>query len=136
MYEKYVVSFFKSMGFYNEEYFNILKNNSKIINMPYEEIKDLVGCYLTNDGCKLILPKINNIFDVLIWIHEYSHALFPEDELEFFPNIMEAIFINNYIKDNKVKEELINKTKYEISVSESISHISGKKVKLILIGGI
>lgn len=131
--EKYVISFFKYMEFYNEEYFNMLKKNSKVIDRPYEEIKEFVGCYPTIDGCKLILPKIKTIFDVLIWVHEYSHALFPDDELEFFPNIMEGYFINYFIKDNELKQRIIEKTKNEIIMTESIPHIVGKKVKLSVI---
>ena len=133
MNEEYVLSFFKYMGFYNEEYFNMLKSNSKIINKPYEEIKDFVGCYPFEEGCKLILPKINSIFDILIWIHEYSHALFLDDESEIFPHIMEAYFINNFVTDFNLKQKLIDKIKKEISDTESTKHIVGKKIKLSLI---
>lgn len=133
MYEKYVIEFFKYMNLYNEDIFSKLEENTKIIDKPYNEIFDLVGCYKVNDSCKLILPKIYTIYDVLIWIHEYSHALFLEDELEIFPNIMEAYFLNKFIDNIELKKDIVNNTNEIIKNSESYNHIIGNKIKLHLI---
>ena len=122
-----VISFFKEMGFYNEEYFKLINKKTLVINKDYEEIKEFVGFYPEN--FKLILPKIKSNRDILIWIHEYSHALFPNDNDELFPNIMESIYINNYVS-KKEKEELKNKVLDEISHSNSNKHTLAKKMKL------
>ena len=84
-----IISFFESVGLYDKNYFDYLYQNSLIVDKPYSDIKDLVGCFITKDGCKLILPKIQSIYDELIYVHEITHALFLEDDSEIFPNIME-----------------------------------------------
>ena len=127
MYEE-LINFFKTIELYNEDYFNKIKVNTKTIDLPYEEIKDFVGCYKKdNEEFKLILPKLTDYYSMLIYIHEYTHCLFLDDEEEIFPNLMEAIFINKYIKDRKT---IIEKTKEEILKSTSEKHLIGKKVKL------
>ena len=127
-----IIEFFKNMNLYNEEYFNYLNDNTKVINKPYFEIIDFVGCYKMDDGCRLILPRINSFEDELIYVHEYSHALFPDDELEIFPNIMEALYINKYLDESK-KEDLINKLKSDIIKTIDENHLVGKKIKLMSI---
>ena len=119
--------FFKKMGFYNKDYFNKIKSRTLIIDDNYENIKEFVGFYPEN--FKLVLPKIKNTRDILIWIHEYSHALFPEDSSELFPNIMESIYINNYVNEEEkveLKDYIIN----ELANSNSMSHTISKKIKL------
>ena len=128
-----IINFFKQMNMYDEHYFNYLKQNTKIIDKPYNEIKEFVGCFKIDNKCRLVLPKINNINDELIYIHEYTHALFLDDELEIFPNIMEAIYINQNITDLNIKNQLIKKTKVEIENTDSFNHKIGKKVKLLSI---
>lgn len=133
-----VINFFKEIGLYNEEYFIKIKNNTIIFNKPYEEIKDFVGCYPIYDDSKivnfkLILPKIRNIYDILIYIHEYAHVLFIDDELEIFPNIMEGMFINKYILDSKLCNDMMIHTLQEINNSKSEAHIVGKRIKLLYI---
>lgn len=115
------------MGFYNKDYFNKIKSRTLVIDNDYENIKDFVGFY--PDNFKLVLPKIKNTRDILIWIHEYSHALFPEDSSELFPNIMELIYINNYVNEEEkveLKDYIIN----ELANSNSMSHTISKKIKL------
>ena len=135
---KAVIDFFKKQNLYNEQYFKKIEANTKIYDRSYEEIKELVGCFPIYDNenniidVKLILPKIKNIYDVLIYVHEYTHALFIEDENEIFPNIMEAIFINKYC-DEQTKAEIIEKTKTEILKETDENHIVGKKVKIMSI---
>ena len=119
--------FFKKMGFYNKDYFNKIKSRTLVIDNDYENIKEFVGFY--PDNFKLVLPKIKNTRDILIWIHEYSHALFPEDTSELFPNIMESIYINNYVNEEEkveLKDYIIN----ELANSNSMSHTISKKIKL------
>ena len=119
--------FFKKMGFYNKDYFNKIKSRTLVIDNDYENIKEFVGFY--PDNFKLVLPKIKNTRDILIWIHEYSHALFPEDTSELFPNIMESIYINNYVNEEEkveLKDYIIN----ELDSSDSMSHTISKKIKL------
>jgi len=130
-----VIDFFKEQGLYNEEYFKRIQENTKIYNKPYDEIKDFVGCYpIYNENneivnFKLILPKINDIYDVLIYIHEYTHALFIEKNDETLPNLMEALYINKYCS-KKIKREIVKKTKREIIKSKSLDHKIAKKIKI------
>lgn len=136
---KIVIDFFKEMELYNEEFFNEINKNTTIYDKPYEEIKDFIGCYpIYNNkdklvNFKLILPKINSIYDILIYIHEYTHALFIDDDSQIFPNIMEGIFINKYILDNKLHNDIIWHTLNEIKNSNSDDHIIGKRIKLFYI---
>lgn len=125
-----IINFFKKMNLYDEKIFANIKRNTKVIDKPYEEIMDFVGCFKKDDTFKLVLPTIKNIKDELIYIHEYTHILL-NDESEIYPNIMEAIYINNYLL--KEKEEMIKTTYAEIENSDSIDHIIGKKVKLLFI---
>ena len=126
--EKSIIHFFSKMGFYDKEYFEIIKRNTTIVNEDYEKIIDLVGFY--PKIFKLVLPKIKNYRDILIWIHEYAHALFPDDTDEIFPNLMEAYFINMFIDDKNIVNRLIEKTKEEINNSSDLDHIIAKKIKL------
>ncbi len=126
--DEYVLKFFKESGFYNKEYFNKLSKNTIIIDKNYEDIVDFVGFY--PDNFKIVLPKIKTISDVLIWIHEYSHALFPEDSSEIFPNLMEAKFINMYIDDKEIINELINKFQSIIDNSSCMEHVIANKIKI------
>lgn len=127
-----IIEFFKNMDLYDETYFNYLKENTKVINMPYRDIIDFVGCFKIDDyHCRLILPKINSFRDELIYVHEYSHALFLDDELEIFPNIMEAYYINYYLDDINSKKDIIKELKKELNISVSNNHIVGKKIKLL-----
>ncbi len=108
-----IITFFKEMGFYNEEYFRKIQNNTKIYNKPYEEIQDFIGCFpFYNEkkeiiGFRLILSPLCSIYNERIYIHEYTHALFLEDEGELFPSIMEVLYINRYVKNKKDKKTLL-----------------------------
>ena len=127
MYE-YIINFFKKMGFYQKDYFKSIEKNVTIINKDYKDIKEFVGFY--PDCFKLVLPKIKTYHDILVWIHEYSHALFPDDSSEIFPNIMEAYFINMYISDKKIIDSLLEQTQMEINTSTDNNHRLAKKIKL------
>ena len=129
--DEYVINFFKDMGFYNKEYFDKIKNNTTVVNKDYKEIIEFVGFY--PDGFKLILPKIKSVSDILIWIHEYSHALFPEDTDELFPNLMEAYYINNYVMDMNIKNSIKKEIILSINKSKCINHTIAQKNKLKMI---
>ena len=128
-----VINFFKIMGFYNEDYFDYLNINTKIIDKNYNDLKDFIGCFKVENDCKLILPKIHNIYDELIYVHEYSHALFLDDDLELFPNVMEALYIDMYVSDIELKKEIINNICKEKNNNNDKKHLIGKKTKLLLL---
>lgn len=131
-----VIDFFKNMNLYDKDYFEKIKKRTTIYNKPYEEIKDFVGCYpIYKDkeiiDFKLILPMINSVADELIYVHEYSHALFLKDKSEIFPNIMEAYFINLYIRNIEIKKELLKNIQIQLENTEDINHKIGIKIKLM-----
>jgi hypothetical protein len=135
MYEKYVINFFKNMGFYNETLFKKIQNNTKLLNQDYKQIKEFIGCYpqvKDNDiiDFKLILPNLKTMKDVLVYIHEYSHVIDIEDDNEIFPNIMEAYFLKKFLKDEEYIKEEIKLVEEEILNSTSENHIVAKKVKI------
>ena len=107
----YIIKFFKSVHLYDEEVFNNIIKNTTIVNMRYEDIKDIVGCYYckSNNSLKLVLPAIETIQDVLIHIHEYTHAITGSDD-ELLPNMMEVFFIKQYLKEEDVIKSIIDET--------------------------
>lgn len=128
-----IIDFFNSIGLYNEEYFNLIKKNTVIIEGDYDKIKDFIGLYIKDDltNFKLYLPPLKGSNNLLIYIHEYTNALFPEDDEEIFPNIVESIFLTEYLMHDKYIKENIEKTKTEIVNSDSEKHTIGKKIKLL-----
>lgn len=127
MQENRVIEFYKKMGLYTEKLFKMIKDNTILIDY-YDSI--FCGVFIKEDGSfRLVLPKISSVFDELVWVHEYAHAIFL-DEDEIFPNIMESYFINMYIED---KEPIIKRIQEEIDNSVSENHTLSKKIKLLLI---
>ena len=131
-----LIDFFKSIGLYNEKYFNEIKDKTTILKGEYEKIKDFVGFYPRYEGnslidYKLYLPELNSLDNILIYINIYAHALFPDDDEEIFPNIVESIFLKDYLVHKKYIEQNIEKTKEEVKHSDSDKHIIGKKIKLL-----
>lgn len=101
-----IIEFFKELGLYDEEYFELIKNKTSIISGDPEKIKEFIGFYPkyeNNQICdfKLYLPELKGLDNILIYIHEYTHALFPEDDNEIFPCLMEAMFLKEYLKHEK-----------------------------------
>ena len=127
-----VIKFFKFLDIYNEEVFNYIASKTKVIDGEKVQIIDFIGGYVNNNDFNLILPKIKDIYDILIYIHEYSHILF-NTEYEIVPNIMESIYINNFIDDEKLKQEIINQTQKEIYRQDDENHKVSKKLKLLMI---
>ena len=128
--KKRIIDFFKEIDFYDKNLFDEIKKNTLVVDKDYEEIREFVGVYKKDDNTyKLILPKIKSIYDELIWVHEYSHIIF-KTEGEIFPNVMEAYYVNRYVKDINVKLNIIEKTDKEIRLSDSIIHTSAKKIKI------
>lgn len=124
-----VIKFFKHMNLYNKQLFDDLIEQSLVIDKPYEEISFLVGCYKEQDKIRLVLPKIYSVHDILIYIHEFTHAI-TNDESEEYANLMEANYINEFIKDKKIKLEIIEKTKEQIKRSNSDIHTKAKELKI------
>ena len=84
MQENRVIEFYKKMGLYTEKLFKMIKDNTILIDY-YDSI--FCGVFIKEDGSfRLVLPKISSVFDELVWVHEYAHAIFL-DEDEIFPNI-------------------------------------------------
>ncbi len=129
--KNYIINFFKSVDLYDEDIFNDIKKNTTIVYKNYDDIKDIVGCYLSqsNDKVKLILPAIVTIKDVLIHIHEYTHAI-TKSEDEILPNMLEALFIKEYFNKEDIINSIIEETQNEIDRSVSSSHTFAKKLKL------
>ena len=128
-----IVEFFKEIVFYDETYFRKIEENTKVYNKPYDEIKEFVGCYpIYNErneiiDFKLILPKLDSIDSELIYVHEYTHALFLEDESEIFPSIMEAFYINKYARDKR--KILLSLIEEQLKKTEDENHIIVLKIK-------
>ena len=127
----YIIKFFKSVNLYDEEVFNDIIKNTTIVNKRYEDIKDIVGCYYCkpNNSLKLVLPAIETIQDVLIHVHEYTHAITGSDD-ELLPNMMEALFVKQYFNESDIIESIIDDTQDEINKSVSDKHTFAKKLKI------
>ncbi len=126
-----IINFFKYIGIYDEEYFQELQKNTYFIDGEYEEICEFIGCFIKNDDeYRIMLPIMKTDFEVLIGIHEYTHMLFLDDNSEIFPNLMEAIYINNFIDDISIKKQMFNMTKEQLDRAVDQNHIIGKKVKI------
>lgn len=120
----YIVDFFKTMNLYNKEYFEMIKEKTTVLKGNYEDIKDFVGFYPKYDNgklndFKLYLPELVGLDNILIYIHIYGYALFPEDESEIFPNILEASFMNTYLMIPKKTQEQINRIEEKSNNSNS-----------------
>ena len=131
-----LIDFFRSIGLYDKEYFDKIKSKTTILEGEYDDIKDFIGFYPKYENgsltdFKLYLPPLVGLDNILIYINEYAHALFPEDEDEIFPNIVEAMFLKDYLVHKKYIEQNIKRTIEEISRTDSEKHIVGKKIKLL-----
>ena len=133
MNEGRIIEFYKKIGLYDEILFNDIKEKRTIIK-GNEKNAIFYGVYYDEKGnYAVIVPKINNIFDELVWIHEYAHVIcFKKfnDTSEYIPTIMEAYFINMFVEN---KEYIINKTITDIERSTNEEHTLAKKLKLSII---
>ena len=130
-----IIDFYQSIDLYNKDYFDLIKEKTTILKGEYEEIRDFIGFYPKYKNNKLIdfklyLPELIGIENILIYIHEYCHALFPEDKTEILPNIIEAKFIKEYINIPKITNDIIEKTKIKIKKTESVNHKIGQTIKI------
>ena len=130
-----LIDFFRSIGLYDKEYFDEIKSKTTILEGEYDDIKDFIGFYTKSNNSltdyKLYLPPLVGLDNILIYVNIYTHALFPEDEEEIFPNIVESIFLKDYLVHKKYIEQNIKQTKEEIKHSDSEKHIIGKKIKIL-----
>ena len=131
--EDRVIDFYKLVGLYDEELFKKIKENTTLVESS-ELFSFCYGVFIKDDGSfKVCLPKLNSVFDEIVWVHEYAHIIqyvkdYETDEI--FPNIMESTFINMFVED---REEIIRKTEEEINNSFSKEHTLAKKIKLNII---
>ena len=119
---RYMIKFFESVNLYDEDTFNEIIKNTIFVKKRYEEIRDIVGVYFCkpNGSLKIILPEINTYQDVLIHIHEYTHAI-TKSEDELLPNMLEALFAMNYFNNSDILNDIASYTE---------EHTFAKKLKL------
>lgn len=117
-----MVDFFKSIDLYNEEIFNYLNNHTEIV--PNDKI-----AIIKKDGdIKLLLPEMIGIDNILVYIYMYTKALFTDDEEDVYPNLVQAMFLKEYLKIDKITEKYKKETEEEIKNSKTYK--IGKIVKL------
>lgn len=117
-----MVDFFKTIGLYNEEIFNYLNNHTEIV--PNDE----VAIIQENGNIKLLLPEMIGIDNILIYIYMYTKALFMDDEEDIYPNLVQAMFLKEYLKINKITERC--KHELEEEIKNQKTYKIGKIVKL------
>lgn len=134
MSDQRVIEFYKRIGFYNERLYKMMIDNKHLVDSYGSDKSSFYGIYVNDKGnITVVLPKITNCLDEIVWVHEYAHLLFDHDYLngdETLPSIMEALFINMYVRD---KEEIIKLTKKEIKNSKCLEHTKAKELKISLI---
>lgn len=94
--------------FYHELKYDINNLTCKIKKIPFENLKDImlfIGIFEDNNkNRQLVIPKIINIESFLVNIHEYTHEIIYEsnlesssnDYLEVVPITMERFFVTKY----------------------------------------
>lgn len=117
-----MVDFFKSIDLYNEEIFNYLNNHTEIVS------NDKIDIIQENGEIKLLLPEMIGIDNILIYIYMYTKALFIDDDEDIYPNLVQAIFLKEYLKIDKITERYKIKTEEEIKNQKTYK--IGKIVKL------
>ena len=84
-----VVSFFLSQGICDNDFFDYI--NSRIVYIPSGSDVFWYGCHpIIEDGIirdiKVVVPLIENEFDLIVNIHEFTHAIELYNELGGFYN--------------------------------------------------
>lgn len=130
-----IVDFFKSINLYDAEYFKKIKEKTIILNGNYIEIKNFIGYYPKYEknqlvDFKLYLPELIGLENILIYIHQYGYALFPDDESQIFPNILEVLFLNTYLKIPTKTNEIIEKIEHNIKESNNIEYNINQRIKI------
>lgn len=100
-------NFMKQNNMYDKEFINYLKDKTKIINI---HDKKWVGCFpiLASDNklisIRLLIPKLETVSDLLVWIHEYTHAY------ELYKKL-DTIYVENKNKSEQIAINMENKYK-------------------------
>lgn len=128
-----IIDFFKSIGFYNEKYFELMKQNTIIL--KNDELENKAGFFPIYNNDELIdfnlyLPELVGLDNILIYIHEYGHALFPDDKSDIFPNILEVLFMKNYLNIPKKTDEIINRNIIDMEKSKSKIYKKEQNIKI------
>lgn len=133
-----IIDFFESINMYDKDYFDLMKEKTVILTEEYDEIKDKIGFYPIYEENKMIdfklyLPEPIGLKGILVYINQYAHALFPEDKSEIFPNILEVLFLNTYLKIPKMTDKIMNKTKEELDNAKTLEQkaLHSFKIKCI-----
>lgn len=85
MIDQRLIDFFKQENLYNEEFFNYIED--KIVIVPSDTDTFWFGCHpiIKEDIIKdirLVVPEIKKEKDMLVNIHEFTHALELYEEIE------------------------------------------------------
>ena len=84
MIEEKLINFFKEQNLYNEEFFDFMEGKVKVY--PSDIPIEWFGCFpiIKNNilvDIRLLVPEIKTEQNLLVNIHEYTHALELFDEL-------------------------------------------------------
>lgn len=91
-------NFMKQNKMYNKDFIDYLNDKIKIIDI---DDKSWFGCFPIIDNkdkltsIRLLLPKLNSIDNLLVWIHEYTHAY------ELYKKLGNIYIENKYISEKK-----------------------------------
>ena len=85
----------KQNSMYNKDFIDYLSDKVRIIDT---DDKSWFGCFPILDrknrlvGIRLLIPKLNSIDNLLVWIHEYTHAyeLYNKLGMEYIENIIQS----------------------------------------------
>lgn len=82
--ENEIEDFFIEQGLYDEKFFDFIKTRVK--QLPYDAGLEWFGCFpILKDGIlndiRLLVPEIKNEQNILVNIHEYTHAIELFNEL-------------------------------------------------------
>lgn len=96
--------FMKQNGMFDKEFMDYLKDKTKVLNFY-----DCYGCFPILDNnlltsIRLLIPKLETTKDLLIWIHEYTHAYELYKKLGY-------IYIENKNKSEKMATDMEEKYK-------------------------
>lgn len=88
-------NFMKQNSMYNKDFIDCLSDKVRIIDT---DDKSWFGCFPILDrknrlvGIRLLIPKLNSIDNLLVWIHEYTHAyeLYNKLGMEYIENIIQS----------------------------------------------
>ncbi len=122
-----IIEFFKSENMYDEEIFNYIKERTHIY--PSSTDIPFFGCYpkVKNSvlvDFNLIIPEIKTLKNLLVSIHEFTHAL------DLYPELGKYyVETNQKIKEREERAKYMEKRYIEKSLSgDFINENKGKQM--------